>query len=111
MTSRGWFPVAAILFLANLAGLAMAVAAGEPWHAAAHVGLAGVLGSWARRICRGQAAVEEEGTIDASPAEVDDLRQELIETREDLDFAERMLAEGREARAADRERWQRGSRG
>jgi predicted nucleic acid-binding Zn-ribbon protein len=45
----------------------------------------------------GREAVEALDALEALEAEMSTLRQELIETRERLDFAERMLAQVPEA--------------
>ena len=64
-----WYPIAVVLGAINLLGAGFAVGTAEPWHATVHAALALAFGLWARR-----------------------LRQELGETQERLDFAERLLA-------------------
>ncbi|HSE28822.1 MAG TPA: hypothetical protein VLA95_11385 [Gemmatimonadales bacterium] len=93
-----WHPISVALSALNLLGAGAAIQAAEPWHAAAHVALALAFGLWARRLRRGPAASERTGRLELLEAEMDGLRQELGETQERLDFAERMLAQHREAR-------------
>ena len=98
-----WYPIAVVLSVVNLAGVI--VFAAQPWHAAAHAALAVAFGLWAQRLrqgpggaeLHGPAGNELEARLDAFEAEVSKLRQELSETQERLDFAERLLARGPEA--------------
>ncbi|HEU4830113.1 MAG TPA: hypothetical protein VFT04_13045 [Gemmatimonadales bacterium] len=85
---------AAVLAVLNIAGTIYAAVLGEPWHAAIHVGLTAAFGAWARRL--GQRPLPAAG-LETLETELDGVRQELLETREDLDFAERLLAERLEA--------------
>lgn len=94
MRPLAWF--AAALSGVNVLGTAFAAAMGEPWHAALHVGLAAGFGAWAQRLRRKQLAATAPG-VETLEAELSDVQRELLETREDLDFAERMLAEKFEA--------------
>jgi len=98
-----WYPIAVVLSVVNLAGVI--VYAAQPWHAAAHAALAVAFGLWAQRLrqgpggteLHGPARSELEARLEAFEAEVSKLRQELSETQERLDFAERLLARGPEA--------------
>jgi hypothetical protein len=95
-----WYPISTVLTLGNLAGVAFAAAAGEPLHATIHGGLAVAFGVWAQHL-RGKAAnvkSDLQGPVEALEFEVGQLRQELNEAQERLDFAERMLAQGQEIR-------------
>ena len=103
-----WYPIAVAVTVLNLVGLGWAVREpAEPLHAAAHVALALAFGLWARRLRQGgggseqQARLETSDTLEALEAletEVGRLRQELSETQERLDFTERVLARGPDAR-------------
>jgi hypothetical protein len=99
-----WYPIAVVLSVLNLVGVGFTA---EPWHAAVHAGLALGFGLWAQRLRQGsggsvqpdrlEALEAEVGRLEALEADVGKLRQELSETQERLDFAERVLAQGREA--------------
>ena len=99
-----WYPIAIVLSVINLVGVGFAAGEREPWHAAAHAALALVFGLWAQRLRqrRGgnelQAPLEVLEALDAVEADVSKLRQELSEVQERLDFTERVLAQGPEAR-------------
>ncbi len=95
-----WFPIAVVLSAANL--VAAGLYAAEPWHAAMHAALALAFGLWAQRLRKdpgggGAGGGELRARLEALEAEVSRLGQELSETQERLDFAERVLAQGREA--------------
>ena len=98
-----WYPIAVVLSVINLAGAGFAVGQAEPTHAAVHVALALGFGLWARRLRRrpggselqaGLEGLDALERLEALEAEVSKLRQELTETQERLDFAERLLAQG-----------------
>jgi hypothetical protein len=93
-----WYPIAVVLSVINFAGAGFAVGQAQPWHAATHAALPLAFGSWARRLRRGPGGGELQARLAALEAEVGKLRQELSETQERLDFAERLLAQGPEAR-------------
>jgi hypothetical protein len=105
-----WFPISIVLSAINLVAVGFAAAAPEPWHAATHAGLALAFGLWAQRlrqVRRGnelQAPFEAFEALEAVEIEVSKLRQELGEVQERLDFTERMLAQGSEARRMDPQR-------
>ena len=93
-----WYPIAVGLSVINVAGAGLAVAQAEPSHAAIHAGLALAFGLWAQRLRRRPGGSEHDARLDALEDEVSKLRQQLSETQERLDFVERLLAQGAEAR-------------
>jgi hypothetical protein len=93
-----WHPVAIVLSAINLVAAGFAAGSAEPWHAAAHVGLALAFGLWAHRLRRGPGGSEEQARLEILELEVSSLRQELGETQERLDFTERLLAQELETR-------------
>jgi len=102
-----WFRIAAALAVFNLVGAGFAVGQAQLPHAAVHVVLALGFGWWAgwlrqrrgeREFQPGPDAVDALEAVQALEADVLQLRRELSETQERLDFAERMLAQGAEAR-------------
>jgi hypothetical protein len=92
-----WYPIALILSGLNI-GAAALTAGGL--HATAHAVLAAGLAVWASRLHSrrddetdgGEHGQIEDG-VEALDADVDQLRRELSEMHERLDFAERMLAQ------------------
>jgi hypothetical protein len=103
-----WYPIAIVLSAGNLVGVGYAAGAGEALHAAAHAALALAFGLWAQRLRQRrlspslgsgehQAGLEALDGLEALEAEVSKLRQEVSETQERLDFAERVLAQRPEA--------------
>ncbi len=106
-----WFPIAAVLSAVNLAAVWFAAVPGEPAHATLHAGLALAFGYWAVRLRQRHTVGEQESRFQALESEperlgsveneLDHLRRELGETQERLDFAERMLVQGREQRRDD----------
>ncbi|HEX5004121.1 MAG TPA: hypothetical protein VFV65_02340 [Gemmatimonadales bacterium] len=107
LNPRRWFPVAVILSAVNLAGVWFAAAPAEPLHATGHAVLAVALAVWAQRLRTRQLLEGTErrelGTaeaVESLDAEVEGLRRELSDAQERLDFAERMLVQGREERRA-----------
>jgi hypothetical protein len=99
-----WRPIAFVLSVINLVAVGFAAGEAEPWHAAGHAALALAIGLWAQRLRQGLRGRECEGQLDvldaleAVEAEVSNLRRELTETQERMDFAERLLAQGVESR-------------
>jgi hypothetical protein len=88
-----------VLSVINLVSLGFAIGAAEPGHAALHAGLALAFGVWARRLRPARpAGGDVPAQLEALHGEVDTLRRELSEAQERLDFAERLLAQGPEAR-------------
>jgi len=101
-----WYPIAIVLSALNLVGAGFAIAQAEPVHATVHVVVAGAFGLWARHLLlrpRQLGGDELQGgelqdRLEALEFEVSKLRQELGETQERLDFAERLLARDAETR-------------
>jgi hypothetical protein len=93
-----WHPIAVVLSAVNLVALGFAAAAGEAWHATIHAGLAGAFWLWAQRLRQVPVGGELEARLEALEGDVSRLGQELGEAQERLDFAERLLAQGQEAR-------------
>jgi hypothetical protein len=99
-----WHPVAIVLSSVNLLGAGYAVALSEPAHAAGHVALALGFGFWARRLRGAPGESEDEARLELLETEVNNLRGELSEAQERLDFTERLLAQGSESRRSGLER-------
>ena len=105
-----WYPIAGVLSAMNLVAVGFAAGEPEPWHAGIHAALALVFGLWAQRLRQAprgselQAPLEVLEALDAIEADVNTLRQELSEMQERLDFTERLLAQGPEARRVGPER-------
>ncbi len=94
-----WQPVAIVLSVANIVAVGFAAATAEPWHAGAHAGLGLAFGLWAQRLRQQRPGrLDREDRLDLIEGEVSSLRQELTEAQERIDFAERVLAQGREQR-------------
>lgn len=108
-----WFPIAVVLSIANIGAVWFAAVPAEPLHATTHAVLAVAFALWAYRLRQGlggnelktrlEALEAEAGTLEALEGEMDVLRQELSETYERLDFAERMLTQAPDARRVDPE--------
>ena len=100
-----WYPIAAGLSAVNVAAVWFAARPAEPWHAALHAALAVAFGLWAQRLRQARAGSQLNPGLEALEIDVSNLRQELSETQERLDFAERMLAtQGQEPRRVDPQR-------
>jgi hypothetical protein len=93
-----WFPIAIVLTAINLVGVGFAAASAEAWHASIHAALALAFALWAQRLRRGPGATELPARLEALEVEVGNVRRELSEAQERLDFAERVLAQGPEGR-------------
>lgn len=97
-----WYPIAVVLSVINLVGGGFAIGQAQPWHAAIHAALALGFGFWAQRLRQGpvgnELQAELQAGLEALEAEVSTLRQELSETQERVDFAERLLAQDPETR-------------
>jgi hypothetical protein len=94
-----WQPVAIVLSVANIVAVGFAAATAEPWHAGVHAGLGLAFGLWAQRLRQQRPGrFDREDRLDLLEGEVSGLRQELTEAQERIDFAERLLAQGREQR-------------
>jgi hypothetical protein len=103
-----WYPIAVALTVINVLGVGFTARPGQLWHAGIHAVLALTFGLWAQRLRQGRGpgpgGSEPQARLEALEVEVSRLRQELSETQERLDFAERLLAQGREARRVGPER-------
>ena len=101
-----WFPIAIALTVINVVGVWFAAQSTEPLHATIHGALGLAFGLWAVRLRPGpRDGGSESGSgselpprVEVLEVEVTKLRQELTETQERLDFAERLLAQGQQAR-------------
>lgn len=89
-----WRPVAMVLSGLNLVGVGFAAGAAEPWHAGIHATLALAFWSWAQRLRLSRAEEPRLSRVDDLELEVGELRRELTEAQERLDFTERLLAQG-----------------
>jgi hypothetical protein len=92
--SRIWYPIAGVLSAINLVAVGFAAGEAEPWHAAVHAALALAFGLGAQRLRqrpRGNELAQDR--LEALEAEVSQLRYDMSETQERLDFAERVLAQ------------------
>jgi hypothetical protein len=95
--SARWQPLAIGLSIINLVGVGFAAASAEAWHAGVHAALALAFGLWAQHLRQGFGAGEFQLRLEALDGELGDLRQELLETQERLDFTERVLAQVRDS--------------
>jgi hypothetical protein len=97
-----WKPIAVVLGAVNVAAVGVAAGASEPVHASIHAVLAVAFGLWAQRLGQGQSqgrgGSEVQTRVEEIEAELSDMRRELSETQERLDFAERVLAKAPETR-------------
>lgn len=94
---RIWYPIAGALSLVNLAAVWFAAIPGEPLHATAHAALALAFGVWARHLRASLHGNQRFEAIEPLAFEVEQLRQELGEAQERLDFTERILTQNRDA--------------
>ena len=102
--TRVWNAVLAVLSAGNLASIWFAAQQGEPWHATIHGALALGFGLWAQSRVRleetrwrtGALETGSDGETAVLRDEVGDVRRELSEMQERLDFAERLLSQARE---------------
>src|SRR5260370_36249088 len=107
-----WYPIAAALSIINLVSVALTAGSGQVWHPALHAALALAFGVWAQRLRRGRGASELQGPggselgalVEAVPAGGRKPAQGRDGEQERLDFAERLLAQGRETRRVGPER-------
>lgn len=98
-----WYPIAVVLSIVNVLGVWFAGRTTEPWHAMLHAALAVAFGLWAHRLRQRPREGELRAGLEALEFEVNQLRQELSEAQERLDFAERVLAQPPEARRVEPE--------
>lgn len=104
-----WFPIALVLTVINVGGIWFAAQSSEPLHATTHGVLGLAFGLWAVRLrprpreggSGSGIASEISPRLEELEVEVTKLRQELTETQERLDFTERLLARGPQARRVD----------
>lgn len=92
-----WYPIAVGLTVINVVGAWFAT---QPWHSGSHAVLALAFGLWAQRLRQspgGSEPLPDQDRFEALEADMNRMRQELSETQERLDFAERLLAQAREA--------------
>jgi hypothetical protein len=102
--TRFWNAVLVLLSAGNLVSVWFAAQPGEPWHATTHAALALAFGLWAQGRMRPKEAglragaldKGSEGEIAALQDEAGEVRRELGEVQERLDFAERLLSQARE---------------
>jgi hypothetical protein len=98
---RIWRPIAIALSALNLVATGFAAQTGEGWHAGIHAALAVAFGLWAQNL-RGRPSAFDQGEIpgrlEALEIEVGNLRRELGEAQERIDFTERVLAQAQEQR-------------
>lgn len=106
MTFKGrlWQPVALALSALNLVGVGFAAGSAEPLHAGIHATLALAFWSWAQRLRQTGGGGASLSRFDELELEVGELRRELGEAQERLDFTERMLAQALEAKRLEAER-------
>ena len=95
-----WRPIAIGLSAVNLIAVGFVTGPGEQWHTAIHAALALAFGLWAQRM---RPASAPEGSdrlerLEVLEVEMGDVRRELSEAQERLDFTERVLAQRSEAR-------------
>jgi hypothetical protein len=81
----------------------------EPYQAAIHAGVALGFGLWAQRLRQRRSELlaslgTRDDRLEAIETELGGVRGELNEVQERLDFAERLLAQGRETRRVEPER-------
>ena len=96
-----WYPISIVLAGLNLVGVGFAAGEAQAWHAGVHATLALAFGLWSQRMR--QAPVQSEfpvplEALEALEIEVSRLRDDLTETQERLDFTERLVVQGQEAR-------------
>jgi len=101
LNPRIWVPIAQFLTVVNVGAVYFAAQAAEPGHATLHAALAVLCTlavDWLRTRARGNDALPDGrmAELDSGSGEMDQVRHELAEVQERLDFAERMLAQRRE---------------
>ena len=88
-----WYPIAVALSIVNVVAAGFAWQPGAPLHAAGHLVLALGFGFWAARLKQGLGTRELQDQIEILQIEVSEIRKELSEAQERIDFAERLLAQ------------------
>jgi hypothetical protein len=96
-----WFPIASALTLINVGAVFFAARDAEPLHAVTHAALGVALALWAGYLRRRINPGELDAAYQAVEIDVQNLRQELGEAQERLDFAERLLAQEPQQRKPD----------
>ncbi len=99
LNPRIWYPITVVGALVNVAGFAFAAGSGEPWHAALHAALGAGLAVWAQHLkARRSGGLGSGNDTDLANLrdDVGDLRREVSELQERMDFAERVLSQARE---------------
>ena len=101
-----WRPIAFVLSAVNLVAVGFAAGDGQSLHAAVHAALALAFGLWFQRLGdRSPIAISDrDERLELLEADMSEIRRELGEAQERLDFTERMLAQGAEARRVSPER-------
>lgn len=102
-----WYPISIVLSGLNLVGVGFAAGEAQPWHAGIHAALALAFGLWSQRIRQARVGPEFPIPVEAFEAlesEMSRLREDLTETQERLDFTERLVVQGQEARRVGTER-------
>jgi hypothetical protein len=99
-----WVPIAAGLSAINLVAVGFAAGSAEPWHAGVHAVLGLAFGLWAQRMRQSPGGGDLQARLEGVEAEMNNLRRELNEAQERLDFAERVLAQAAESRRVGPER-------
>src|SRR5215210_69666 len=92
-----WKPIAFVVSTLNLVAVGVAAGTAEPYHAAGHAALALAFGLWSQRLGqrrdRSGGEVEVQDRFEGIEGELGDLRRELSEMQERMDFTERVLAQ------------------
>lgn len=97
-----WRPIAVVFSATNLIAVGFAASAAEPMHAALHAALALAGGLWIQRLISPTPAIaDRDERLELLDTEVNDLRRELTEAQERLDFTERILARDVESRRVE----------
>ncbi len=104
---KTWYPIALVLGVANVASVWFAARAAEAPHATLHAALGVACFWWAQKLRHELRAGESPAQLDAEPMpidlEVEQLRRQLGEAEERLDFAERMLVQLRDPERSPRQ--------
>ena len=99
-----WRPIAFGLSALNLVAVGFAAGDAEPYHAAGHAALAMAFGYWAQRLRRAPGGADREERLEMLEDDMGEMRRELTEAQERLDFAERLLAQRREPQRIEEQR-------
>jgi hypothetical protein len=99
-----WKPISFVLSALNLVAVGFAAGAAEPYHAGGHAALALAFGLWFQRLGQRPVAIEGSERFEELEADLNELRRELGEVQERVDFTERVLAQRPEPRQVGPER-------